>query len=138
MTAVFLSHYLSGPLPYVRRHITVNKNVLSASLNKTFPSFHLYTNTATYATHWKLRRQGAPHAACCACAPGQSTWWWPRSRPAADQWTDRWSDPWRCSAGRSGFESPGGTALSGSSRHTACSCTRCCCHNCHGYLHTGS
>ena len=29
----FLSHYLSGPLPYVRRHITVN-NVLSASLNK--------------------------------------------------------------------------------------------------------
>ena len=29
----------SGPLPYVRRHITVNKNVLSASLNKTFPSF---------------------------------------------------------------------------------------------------
>ena len=37
--AGFLSHYLSGPLPYVRRHITVNKNVLSASLNKTFPSF---------------------------------------------------------------------------------------------------
>ena len=23
--AGFLSHYLSGPLPYVRRHITVNK-----------------------------------------------------------------------------------------------------------------
>ena len=35
----FLSHYLSGPLPYAKRHITVNKNVLSASLNKTFPSF---------------------------------------------------------------------------------------------------
>ena len=33
----FLSRYLSGPLPYVRRHITVN-NDLSASLNKTFPS----------------------------------------------------------------------------------------------------
>ena len=29
---------LSGTLPYVRRHITGNKNVLSASLNKTFPS----------------------------------------------------------------------------------------------------
>ena len=34
--AGFLSRSLSGPLPYVRRHITVNKNVLSASLNKTF------------------------------------------------------------------------------------------------------
>ena len=29
---------LSGPLSYVRYHITVNKNVLSALLNKTFPS----------------------------------------------------------------------------------------------------
>ena len=37
--AGFLSHYLSGPLPYVRRHITIKQNVLSASLNKTFPSF---------------------------------------------------------------------------------------------------
>ena len=37
--AGFLSRYLCGSLPYVRRHITVNKNVLSASLNKTFPSF---------------------------------------------------------------------------------------------------
>ena len=36
--AGFLSRYLSGCLPYVRRYITVN-NVLSASLNKTFPSF---------------------------------------------------------------------------------------------------
>ena len=35
----FLSRYVNGPLPYVRRHITVNKNVMSASLNKTFPSF---------------------------------------------------------------------------------------------------
>ena len=35
----FLSRYLNGPLPYVWRHITVNKNVLSAPLNKTFPSF---------------------------------------------------------------------------------------------------
>ena len=33
--AGFLSHYLSSHLPYVRRHITVNKNVLSATLNKT-------------------------------------------------------------------------------------------------------
>ena len=37
--AGFLSRYLTGPLPYVRRHITVNDNVLSTSLNKTFPSF---------------------------------------------------------------------------------------------------
>ena len=40
MAAVgFLSHYLSGPLPYARRHITVNRNVLCLSLNKTLPSF---------------------------------------------------------------------------------------------------
>ena len=36
----FLSPFMNGPLPYVRRHITVLKNVLSVSLNKTFPSFH--------------------------------------------------------------------------------------------------
>ena len=30
------SRYLSGPLPYVGRHITVNK-MFNASLNKTFP-----------------------------------------------------------------------------------------------------
>ena len=40
--AGLLSRYLNGPLPYVRRHITVNKNVLTASLNKTFPSFQMY------------------------------------------------------------------------------------------------
>ena len=34
----FISRYLNGPLPYVWRHIAV-QNVLSASLNKTFPSF---------------------------------------------------------------------------------------------------
>ena len=39
--AGFLSRYLNGCLPYVRRHITVNKNVLSASLNKTFASGNL-------------------------------------------------------------------------------------------------
>ena len=33
------SGYLNGPLPYVWHNITVNKNLLSASLNKTFPSF---------------------------------------------------------------------------------------------------
>ena len=36
------SHYLSGPLPYNRRDIIINKNVLSASLNKksiSFPDF---------------------------------------------------------------------------------------------------
>ena len=37
--AGFLSRYLSGPLPYVCRHVTV-QNVLSASLNKTSPSFN--------------------------------------------------------------------------------------------------
>ena len=39
VAAGFHAAYLNGPLPYVQRHITVNKNVLSASLNKTFPSF---------------------------------------------------------------------------------------------------
>ena len=33
VAAGFLSHYLSGPIPYIRRDKTVNKNVLSASLN---------------------------------------------------------------------------------------------------------
>ena len=33
----FLSRYLKGPLPYVQRHLIVLK-LLSASLNKTFPS----------------------------------------------------------------------------------------------------
>ena len=42
--AGFLSRYLSGPLPYVRRHITVNK-MLSASLNKTFPSLDRQKNS---------------------------------------------------------------------------------------------
>ena len=40
--AGFFSGYLNGPLPYVSRHITVNENVLSASLNKAFPSFSRY------------------------------------------------------------------------------------------------
>ena len=39
--ARFLAHYLNGPLPYVRQHITGNKNVLIALLNTTFPSFLL-------------------------------------------------------------------------------------------------
>ena len=34
----FLSRYLNCPLLYVRRHITIKQNVLSASLNKIFPS----------------------------------------------------------------------------------------------------
>ena len=38
VAAGFLSHYLSSSLPYVRRHITINK-ILSASLNKILPSF---------------------------------------------------------------------------------------------------
>ena len=41
VAADFLSCYLNGPLPYIRRHITVNKNVLSTLLIKTFPSFQL-------------------------------------------------------------------------------------------------
>ena len=40
--AGFFSRYLNGPLLYPRRHITVNKNVLSVSLSKTFHSFPLY------------------------------------------------------------------------------------------------
>ena len=41
----FLSRYLNGRLPYVRRHVIVNKNVLNASLNKTIPSFLLKYKT---------------------------------------------------------------------------------------------
>ena len=32
--------YLNGPLPCVQRHITVNKNVMSASVNKHFLHAH--------------------------------------------------------------------------------------------------
>ena len=39
VAAGFLSRYLNGPLPYVLHSITINKNELSTSLNKTFPSF---------------------------------------------------------------------------------------------------
>ena len=35
--ACFFSRYLNSPLPYVLRHITVNKNVFSASLKKPCP-----------------------------------------------------------------------------------------------------
>ena len=35
----FQAGYLNCPLPYVRCHITVKTNVLSASLNKTFLCF---------------------------------------------------------------------------------------------------
>ena len=35
-TSGFLSRSVNGLLPYVRRHITVDQNVLSVSLNKTF------------------------------------------------------------------------------------------------------
>ena len=38
VVACFLSHYLSGPLPCLMTY-TRKQNVLSASLNKTFPSF---------------------------------------------------------------------------------------------------
>ena len=37
----------SGPLPYVRRHITVMHNVLSASLNKTFPFLFIFLRRHT-------------------------------------------------------------------------------------------
>ena len=39
VAAGFFSHCLSGPLRYVWYHITINKNVLNALLNKTFPFF---------------------------------------------------------------------------------------------------
>ena len=41
------SFSLCGPLPYVQCHITVNKNVLSVSLNKTFPSFFVLVDIVT-------------------------------------------------------------------------------------------
>ena len=37
---------MSVPFPHVQRHTTINKNVLSVSLNKTFPSFLLFLLTA--------------------------------------------------------------------------------------------
>ena len=47
MAAVgFLSNYLSGPLPYVRRHITINKMCSSASINKIFPFLSLFVSVA--------------------------------------------------------------------------------------------
>ena len=49
--AGFLSRYLNGSLPYVRRHISVN--VLSASLNKTLLSFlHLFISFSL--SHWVI------------------------------------------------------------------------------------
>ena len=47
MAACFLYHYLNGPLPYVRRHITINKNVLSVLLTKTIPFFLPYIRNVT-------------------------------------------------------------------------------------------
>ena len=38
---------LSGPLPHVRRHMTVNKMSLVRSLNKTFPSFDHQNETCS-------------------------------------------------------------------------------------------
>ena len=36
------TQYLNGSVPYVRRHIILNKMCLVSSLNKTFPSFLLF------------------------------------------------------------------------------------------------
>ena len=47
--ARFLSHYLTGHLLYVRRHIT-KQNVLNASLNKTYPSFFTFENIRNLRT----------------------------------------------------------------------------------------
>ena len=48
VAAGFLSPYLSGSLPYVRHHITVNKMCWVASLNKTVPSFVHLLSTQLY------------------------------------------------------------------------------------------
>ena len=63
VTAGFPSCYLNGPLPYVQLHITVNKNVLSASLNKTFPSFRNITYQFIYKliNESKFISQGNQH-----------------------------------------------------------------------------
>ena len=64
----FLSRYRSGPLPYVRCHITINK-ALSASLNKTFPSF-LFTwqQGILYVHHNTNRIVQAYYTSCGALA----------------------------------------------------------------------
>ena len=56
--ASFIS--LSGPLPYVRCHITVN--VLSVSLNKTFPSFvDIGLDGAVDKSHTQNTKTGLPY-----------------------------------------------------------------------------
>ena len=54
--ACFLSRYLCGTLPYVRRHIIVNK-MLSGSLNKTFLSF-LPVGQLRLFWHWTKCMEG--------------------------------------------------------------------------------
>ena len=51
VAAGFLSRYLNGPLLYVRRHITVNKNVSRAS-------FNVYSFTSGHTVN-KLQLDGA-------------------------------------------------------------------------------
>ena len=55
--AGLLSLYLNDPLPYVRNHITGNKNVLSVSFNKTF-SFLPKTQTWLFSLELKCLRIG--------------------------------------------------------------------------------
>ena len=72
--AGFLSGYLSGPLPYVRRHITVNK-MLSASLNKAFPSFLNHTFSISIFSLGSNDWQGRGMKATCEHrSRSPSTW----------------------------------------------------------------
>ena len=47
VAAGFLSHYMNGPLPF-----NLIKNVLSVSLNKTFPSFLMLTTYIPMEDSW--------------------------------------------------------------------------------------
>ena len=76
--ADFLSRYLSGPLPYVRSHITVNKMCLSASLNKIPPSSVPLNHTlrvmisSLYGVKHSQELQASPHGQLIGAVPKQS------------------------------------------------------------------
>ena len=68
----FLSRYLNGPLPYVWRHITITKNVVSASLNKTFPSFATFLLSSCLDVY--IRWDGYPNDRVCFDLLSQEVW----------------------------------------------------------------
>ena len=58
---------MSGRLPSIRRHITINKKVLSASLNKTFASF--FPRTVTFSCRSGMAVIGQQSSRCVRLVP---------------------------------------------------------------------